>query len=686
MLTHALMKKKLVNIWLIIVTLILHLSSVLYAQNLGAYELPYPSFQQKKSVILKDDSEVLAFVQDAFPSHLYPNVGFSLLHKNESLGAIHYTFQMYYKDFPLEQVQSKVHVQKNSQKLLLWQSNMPNEFIWKLLSLNTFPSSSAEVALFEKDQLIIAKKTWFINELSDEYAQHFTLPNGSYYENVMKYHIDTTAYAKVFVPDPLTRANQNYGGFYQDGFEKDTTNLLIQAINNPGGATIAAPATNFTFDGQTFNVTATSYPNNFANPIVYQMIDELFLDGQGSVLGYTTALSSTPSTFVSTISYEDYNYPNIAAQQVWRTMPVDFSGGTFNVSNDYFIISEFSLPFTNPATSITDTFLFTRNQLEFEDVNAFYHLNAYKAYWESIGFNNLAPEALLVDAHGNNGADNSFFSPTSPPRLVFGQGGVDDAEDADVIVHEYGHAISNFASPGSNISDQRRALDEGFGDYLASSYSKQFSNFNSDFVFSWDGHNEFWGGRINNATKTKADLSSAQNIYYNGEIWSATLMDLRAELGGTITDQLAIEVMYYNLPNTTMQEAAENLFVADTAIFNGVYSCEIFDVLLARKFLLGTCQDFYSGIGNQAIQNENISLQNTEGFSFRNENLILHITDEDIQEASLQVYDSQGKWVKTIHVDQGSQALLLNELQAGVYFLHIGTPKGFHQFKIVKTQ
>ena len=37
-------------------------------------------------------------------------------------------------------------------------------------------------------------------------------------------------------------------------------------------------------------------------------------------------------------------------------------------------------------------------------------------------------------------ADNSFYSPTTK-ALTFGTGGVDDAEDAGIIAHEYGHSI-----------------------------------------------------------------------------------------------------------------------------------------------------------------------------------------------------------------------------------------------------
>ena len=43
--------------------------------------------------------------------------------------------------------------------------------------------------------------------------------------------------------------------------------------------------------------------------------------------------------------------------------------------------------------------------------------------------------------HGFNGADNSSYSPGTG-RLQFGEGGVDDAEDSDVVHHELGHGPS----------------------------------------------------------------------------------------------------------------------------------------------------------------------------------------------------------------------------------------------------
>ena len=57
-------------------------------------------------------------------------------------------------------------------------------------------------------------------------------------------------------------------------------------------------------------------------------------------------------------------------------------------------------------------------------------------------------------------------------ELVLGTGGVDDGEDADVIVHEYGHSLQDQAAP-SFAADAARAatMGEGFGDYMAAAMS-----------------------------------------------------------------------------------------------------------------------------------------------------------------------------------------------------------------------
>ncbi len=615
----------------------------------------------------------------------YNEIDLELIHQNESLGSKNYTFQIFFQNIPIEQAWLKIHFSKRNQQVLLAQSNLPSHEIWNNFYLNNENNNSNNLVLLIKgEEIELAHKQQIEEEKTDTYAQQFILESGQFYENSIKYHIDTTAHVKVFLPDPLTTANQVYGGNYQDAFTKDTTALLIQNIINPGGNTITANSTNYTFDGQNFNINTESYINNFTANNLFHVFENIYIDGQGNVLGYNATITDNLASYTSQIIQEDYNYPELAAQQIWQVMPVDYSSSEFKLQNDFFIISEFSAPVTNATVSPIDTFNFTRNQLEFEDINAFFHLNNFKSHWESLGFTNLANQVILVDAHGNNGADNSFFTPTAPPKLIFGQGGVDDAEDADVIVHEYGHAISNFAAPNSNTGSLRKALDEGFGDYLASSYSKQFNTHNWFHVFTWDGHNDFFAGRFSNSTKTAQDININQNIYYNAEIWSSTLMDLYFKIGADNTDKLAIEIMHYNMPNTTLTQAAINLFTADTAIFNGHYSCDIFEVLEARKFITGTCQDYISGIKNYNQNEDGVLLNNTLGFTNNSGNLSIEIKEDDFKNGIYSIIDLNGAIILSDEFNDTYLDLTDIELSSGIYFLEVETNNNLYSFKILK--
>ena len=64
--------------------------------------------------------------------------------------------------------------------------------------------------------------------------------------------------------------------------------------------------------------------------------------------------------------------------------------------------------------------------------------------------------------------DNSFYSP-GDRGLHFGDGGVDDAEDADIVLHEYGHSVQDNQVPGwgPGGDTEQGAIGEGFGDLLA---------------------------------------------------------------------------------------------------------------------------------------------------------------------------------------------------------------------------
>ena len=121
-----------------------------------------------------------------------------------------------------------------------------------------------------------------------------------------------------------------------------------------------------------------------------------------------------------------------------------------------------------PAYSATNTFVFDRSADQFEQVMAYFWINQAQEYLQSLGFGSTLPpvnaqqQQVKVDQYGG---DNSFQT-DKPFRIRYGKGGVDDAEDAEVIVHEYGHAVHAAQVPGFGASEEAGSIGEAFGDYL----------------------------------------------------------------------------------------------------------------------------------------------------------------------------------------------------------------------------
>ncbi|MEO8150124.1 MAG: hypothetical protein ABI723_20975, partial [Bacteroidia bacterium] len=194
------------------------------------------------------------------------------------------------------------------------------------------------------------------------------------------------------------------------------------------------------------------------------------------------------------VPYKDYNDADSAvlnAQRFDTTVTATYDAGTFTLTNDYATVVNFEAPNTAVVTQTNPDFFYTRSASGFEDVNTFYHITAMQQYVQSLGFLNIMNQQIHIDSHGLGGADNSYFSGSgAQPQIAFGEGGVDDAEDADVVIHEYGHALSWSANNNNFNSNDRGALDEAFGDYQAASYSRDIDPYHWYQVFTWDGFNE----------------------------------------------------------------------------------------------------------------------------------------------------------------------------------------------------
>ena len=276
-----------------------------------------------------------------------------------------------------------------------------------------------------------------------------------------------------------------------------------------------------------------------------------------------------------------------------------------------------------PTTMRADpngSLVFTRDQEGFEEVMAYFHLDRSQRYLQSLGYNGaqrILPEAIDVDAHGAGGADNSFFVASSRPgfgRLSFGDGGVDDAEDADILLHEYGHAIQESISPGAFFgarTGEGRAMGEGFGDYWAFSggYEASLLSGRDPFcVGDWDarcgdGASSSCGYppgadclRRTDSAKTMDDFATtggAGTEHRNGEIWSSALRRIFVELvsrhgleqGRRNADTIVLEG-YFGLTSTpTFRDAAMRMIDADRELFGGANAAAICGSMIAAKIL-----------------------------------------------------------------------------------------------------
>jgi hypothetical protein len=281
-----------------------------------------------------------------------------------------------------------------------------------------------------------------------------------------------------------------------------------------------------------------------------------------------------------------------AQRQTVTLQGVDFTAGVYSLDGPHVRIEEITGVSSAPVTSTNGTFSYDRNQQGFEDVMCYYHIDTYQRYIQTLGFNNLYNSPLRVDAHGTS-ADNSSFLPNGTSSYIqLGEGGVDDAEDMDVILHEYGHALSYSGSPNTNTGTQRRGLDEGIGDYIASSRSRQLNPFNWNNVFSWDGHNTFWNGRSSTVGYNYTTMN-ANDIYNVGQLWATAMMEGWSQFGQEVSDRVFFQELYLNAPNITLQNAAQNVLDADSALYNGIHTVAYANIFCSRGLLPNATCTFY---------------------------------------------------------------------------------------------
>jgi len=250
----------------------------------------------------------------------------------------------------------------------------------------------------------------------------------------------------------------------------------------------------------------------------------------------------------------------------------------------------------NPAYSPTNTFRYTRHQDEFEQVMAYYWITESQKYIQSLGFGvtrraiDNQPQRVRINQWG---LDNSFATDHPKNELRFGKGGVDDAEDAEVILHEYGHAI-HFAQNFSFDSEQAGAISEGFADYWAVTVGDVVSRAVGvpvraplACVADWDSVSytstvPHCLRRVDRDLRFPADLNG--EVHHDGQIWSRALWDIRQALGNVRADTIILQGSF-DFPGTTMPELANRTVAAAQQLYGSAAATVVTDAFTDRGIL-----------------------------------------------------------------------------------------------------
>jgi hypothetical protein len=271
------------------------------------------------------------------------------------------------------------------------------------------------------------------------------------------------------------------------------------------------------------------------------------------------------------------------------------------------------LPYTpGTANEPSRAYNYSRADNRFEEANAYYAITEVQKLIQALGFTSANNRSIPVDVHFDSD-DNSFYSSTDG-GLHFGDGGVDDAEDADVVIHEYGHSVQDNQVPGwgPGGDTEQGAIGEGFGDLLAvmfymgtgdPAYEASVRRY---CVMEWDAtaYNPVTAQNpgsgclrwINGMDEsTGADIGAYSGapteVHDDGRYWSAAMTCVFDGMGGDTAARdnllkLVLDSQTRLVPttaDTAFEDQVASMLVSDTNLFGGSHRSLIGDCARSRN-------------------------------------------------------------------------------------------------------
>jgi len=254
------------------------------------------------------------------------------------------------------------------------------------------------------------------------------------------------------------------------------------------------------------------------------------------------------------------------------------------------------------ADEPTREYYYTRADDRFEEVMVYYYVDSVHRYLQQMGEGGLLN--YPVPAHAHYGAfANAFYDPSNG-GLHFGDGygtgypdlPFDFAEDADVIIHEYGHAIHGDQGLFNGyVSEEMGAFSEGFSDYLSASFLDQGATGTDGCLAEWFGYELYYTPSdpygsypycMRNTFSTKHyPEDKTYEVHDDGEMWSAALWRLRGMLGKDVVDRLAVLTGYFVWSSASFRDAVNGMVQVDRVVYGGVHESTIRQVFRENGML-----------------------------------------------------------------------------------------------------
>lgn len=246
-------------------------------------------------------------------------------------------------------------------------------------------------------------------------------------------------------------------------------------------------------------------------------------------------------------------------------------------------------PRTQQAAVVTNLFYFNNIMHDFS-YNLGFTETARNFQVNNFGRGGTGNDSVRAEAQDGSGTNNANFATPpdgSRPRMqqyLFTSPNPDrdSSMDGDVVFHEYGHGISNRLignGSGALSGTQSGAMGEGWSDYWA-------VTINDDGAVG-----EYSTGNPNGIRRAPYSVPAAAvhdsyadvgaggfQVHRDGEVWAATLWDLRATLGAATSNLLVLNGMKFTPNRPSFLNARDGILSADQNLNGGANRCAIWTV------------------------------------------------------------------------------------------------------------